>query len=65
VNAAICDHKDCERTDATPVHFEHWSRDGEVLDDSFTYYFCLDHRLQLHELKRAGRCRPRSGPGSL
>jgi hypothetical protein len=52
VNAAICDHKDCERTDATPVYFTHRSRDGEVLD-TFTYYFCPDHRMQLLELKES------------
>jgi hypothetical protein len=52
VNAVICDHKDCERTDATRVDFEHWSKDGEFLD-KLTYYFCPDHRKQLLELKES------------
>ena len=52
MNAAICDHKDCERTDATPVYSTLLSRDGEVLD-TYTYYLSPDHRMQLLQLKES------------
>jgi hypothetical protein len=42
VNGEVCEHKDCEHTDATPVEFMLY-RHGELLDER-TYYFCLEHR---------------------
>ena len=43
VNAVLwnfdCDHKDCERTDATPVVVTLLNRDGELVE-KFTYCFC-------------------------
>jgi hypothetical protein len=45
-----CDHKDCGRTDATPVVFTHRNRDGELVG-KFTYCFCPEHREQLFSLK--------------
>ena len=46
----ICDHKDCDRTDATPVEFMHYSRDEEFLG-AHTLHFCPEHRMRLLELK--------------
>lgn len=49
MTARICDHKDCEG-EASPI--DTWLiRDGEVID-ARTYYFCLEHRLQLHSLDK-------------
>ena len=46
----ICDHKDCERTDATPFVFTSRSREGEFLGRS-TFYFCREHGDQLAALE--------------
>ena len=46
----ICDHKDCERTDASPIELELMSRDGELLE-TVTYHFCPEHREQLLRLE--------------
>jgi hypothetical protein len=50
VNAVICDHKDCERTDATPLELELYSRDKELIDTR-TFHFCPQHRAQLFALE--------------
>jgi hypothetical protein len=54
VNAVLwnfdCDHKDCERTDATPVVLTRLNRDCELVE-KVTYCFCPDHREQLFRLK--------------
>ena len=50
MNAVSCDHKDCERTDATPVYMTLRSREGEVKDKR-TYHFCPEHRDQLSALE--------------
>ena len=52
VNAAICDHKDCERTDASPLELTLMSRERDVLETS-TYYFCPEHRDQLFQLEES------------
>jgi hypothetical protein len=49
VNGEKCQHKDCERTDATPVELMLYRR-GELVDER-TYYFCRGHREELHGLK--------------
>ena len=49
-SAVICEHKDCERTDATPLYSTLRSRDGEVLE-TFTYHFCPEHRNLLFSLE--------------
>jgi hypothetical protein len=46
VNAATCDHKDCECTDATPLEMHLFSQDGELIR-TYTFQFCLEHRKQL------------------
>jgi hypothetical protein len=46
----ICDHKDCERTDTTPVELTLLTRDREVVETR-TYHFCPDHSRQLLRLK--------------
>jgi hypothetical protein len=55
VNAVLwnfdCDHKDCERTDATPVVITSLNLDDEVAEKR-TYRFCPDHREQLLRLKK-------------
>jgi hypothetical protein len=54
VNAVLwnfdCDHKDRERTDATPVVLTRLNRDCELVE-KVTYCFCPDHRQQLLRLK--------------
>jgi hypothetical protein len=50
VNGVLCEHKDCERMDASPVEFTHYSPRGELLDE-YTYYFCLKHRKALYALE--------------
>jgi hypothetical protein len=49
VNGQVCQHKDCERTDATPVEFMLYRR-GELVDER-TFHLCLEHRKALHALK--------------
>lgn len=49
---AVCEHKDCERTDATPVYMTLRSREGEVKDKR-TYHFCPEHREQLFALEES------------
>ena len=51
MNAVNCDHKDCERTDASPVELR-LLRDGEVIETS-TYHFCPEHKRQLFRLKKS------------
>ena len=46
MNAVLCQQKDCERTDATPVYMTIRSPEGEV-QDKRTFHFCRDHREQL------------------
>jgi hypothetical protein len=62
VNAVLwnfdCDHKDCERTDATPVVLTRLNRDGELVE-KFTYCFCPGHREQLLRLKETKTLPPR------
>jgi hypothetical protein len=52
VTTAICAHKDCERTDATPLELRHFSRDGELIETRI-FQFCLDHRRQLYAVKES------------
>lgn len=52
MTAAICAHKDCERTDATPVELRHVSRDGELIETRI-YQSCLDHTRQLDAVKES------------
>ncbi len=47
----ICQHKDCERTDATPVEFKRYNPDETELLDERTYHFCLEHRDALFALE--------------
>jgi transposase len=49
VNGEPCEHKDCERTDATPVEVMLYRR-GELVDER-TYHFCREHREALHALE--------------
>ena len=46
----LCEHKDCERTDATPLEFRHYDQDGEFLDAS-RWHFCPEHKRQLFALE--------------
>jgi hypothetical protein len=57
VNGEPCQHKDCERTDATPIVSTLYSRDLEFLDER-TYYFCREHREQLHTMKGSSTLPP-------
>jgi hypothetical protein len=59
LNGEVCEHKDCERTDASPVEFMLYRR-GELVDQR-TFYFCLEHRKALHALKTTPTLPPRNG----
>lgn len=50
MNAVLCEHKDCERTDAIPLEWTLKSPDGEV-EETGTYHFCPEHRDQLFALE--------------
>ena len=50
MNAATCDHKDCERTDTSPLELLSFSREGE-LTQVRTYQFCEEHKLELYGVK--------------
>lgn len=51
VTAANCAHKDCERTDVSPLELR-LMREGELIETR-TYQFCPDHRRQLLGLKES------------
>jgi len=46
----ICDHKDCESTDASPVELRRFNRDN-VFVEAWTYHFSPEQRRQLLSLK--------------
>jgi hypothetical protein len=57
VNGHLCQHKDCKRTDATPIVQTLYSENLEFKDER-TYYFCREHREQLHSLKGSSTLPP-------
>jgi hypothetical protein len=66
MNATICDHKDCERTDASPLEMHLFSRDGELIE-TYTFQFCLEHREQLLSIEESKTLPPREwfAPGYM
>ena len=52
MNAAACDHKDCERTDADSLELLHFSREGELIEVR-TYQFCREHKMQLYGVEES------------
>jgi hypothetical protein len=47
-----CAHKDCKRTDASPLELLRFSREGELLEVR-TFQFCDDYRMQLYAVKES------------
>jgi hypothetical protein len=52
VNATICAHKDCKRTDARPIEMTRYSKHCEFIETR-TYQFCPDHVEQLFSIKQS------------
>jgi hypothetical protein len=53
VNGEVCQHKDCVRTDATPVEFM-LNRRGELVDERTFYFSTRKLHFKLHTHRTLG-----------